>query len=136
MWPNTSFVVFSHLSHVWHFCDSMDCSPPGFSVNGIFQAKILEWVTIFFSRISSWSRDQTHISCVSGLTGGFFTIETSECISPWSSGNPTFLNNDYTKVYLLMVILRNAKLCVQIVARRKWPKIVNKEIDDFSFTKY
>ena len=39
----------------------MDCSPPGTSVFGIFQARILEWVTIPFSRGSSWTRDQNHI---------------------------------------------------------------------------
>ena len=31
-------------------CDPMDCSPPGSSVHGIFQARILEWVAISFSR--------------------------------------------------------------------------------------
>ena len=34
-------------------CDPMDCSPPGFSVHGIFQARVLEWVAISFSRGSS-----------------------------------------------------------------------------------
>ena len=34
-------------------CDPMDCSPPGFSVHGISQARILEWVAISFSRGSS-----------------------------------------------------------------------------------
>ena len=34
-------------------CDSMDCSLPGSSVHGIFQAKILEWIAISFSRGSS-----------------------------------------------------------------------------------
>ena len=34
-------------------CDSMDCSPPGFSVHGIFQARILEWTAISSSRGSS-----------------------------------------------------------------------------------
>ena len=34
-------------------CDPMDCSPPGSSVHGIFQAKILKWVAISFSRGSS-----------------------------------------------------------------------------------
>ena len=36
-----------------------DCSPPGSSVHGILQARILEWVAISFSRGSSWLRDQT-----------------------------------------------------------------------------
>ena len=40
-------------------CDSMDCSLPGFSVHGIFQARVLEWVAISFSRGSSRRRDRT-----------------------------------------------------------------------------
>ena len=34
-------------------CEPVDCSPPGSSVHGILQARILEWVTISFSRGSS-----------------------------------------------------------------------------------
>ena len=40
-------------------CNPMDCSPPGSSVHGIFQAKILEWVAISFSGGSSSSKHQT-----------------------------------------------------------------------------
>ena len=40
-------------------CDSMNCSPPGSTVHGIFQARILEWVDLPVSRESSWSRDRT-----------------------------------------------------------------------------
>ena len=43
-------------------CDPMDCSRTGSSVHGIFQARILEWVAISFSRGSSLPRDQTCIS--------------------------------------------------------------------------
>ena len=43
-------------------CDPMDCSPPGCSVRGILQARILEWVVMPSSRGSSWSRDLTHVS--------------------------------------------------------------------------
>ena len=39
------------------FCDPMDCSPPGFSVPGILQARIQEWIAIPFSRGSSQTRD-------------------------------------------------------------------------------
>ena len=46
-------------------CNPMDCSPPGSSVHGIFQERILEQVAIFFSRGSSWAKDQTRVSCVS-----------------------------------------------------------------------
>ena len=42
----------------------MDCSPPGSSVHGILQARILEWVGIPSSRGSSWPRDQTCISFI------------------------------------------------------------------------
>ena len=42
--PPLFFFLF--LSRVWFFCHSMDCSPPGSSVRGIFQARILEWVAI------------------------------------------------------------------------------------------
>ena len=42
------------LSHVWLFCDSMDCSPPGSFVHGIFQGRILGWVAISSSRGSSY----------------------------------------------------------------------------------
>ena len=47
-------------------CDPMDCSPPGSSVHGIFQAWILEWFAISFSRGYSWSRDRTWVSCTAG----------------------------------------------------------------------
>ena len=39
-------------------------SLPGFSVHGILQARILEWVSIVFSRESSQPRDQTRVSCI------------------------------------------------------------------------
>ena len=45
-------------------CYSMDYSPPGSSVHGIFQARILECVSISFSRRSSWPRDGTSFLCL------------------------------------------------------------------------
>ena len=52
------------LSHVQLFCNPMDCSLPGSSVHGIFQARILEWVAISFSRRTSPPRDWTWVSCI------------------------------------------------------------------------
>ena len=46
-------------------CHAMDCSPPGFSVCGILQVRLLEWVAISSSRGSSQPRDRTCISYVS-----------------------------------------------------------------------
>ena len=48
-------------------CDPMDCSPPGSSVPGILQARILEWVAMPSSRGSSQPRDWTHVSCISSI---------------------------------------------------------------------
>ena len=52
-------------------CDTMNCNLPGSSVHGIFQARILEWVSISFSRGSSQPRDRTRVSCIAGR---FFAI--------------------------------------------------------------
>ena len=46
------------------------CDPMDYTVHGILQARILEWVAIPFSRGSSQSRDQTQVS---QIAGGFFT---------------------------------------------------------------
>ena len=48
----------------------MDYSPPGSSVHGILQARILEWIAVSFSRGSSWFRNRSRISCI---IGRFFT---------------------------------------------------------------
>ena len=50
--------------------DPMDCSPPGSSVYGILQARILEWIAMPSSRGSSWPKDWTWVCCIAG---GFFT---------------------------------------------------------------
>ena len=53
------------LTHVRLFTTPMDYSPPGSSVHGIIQARILEWVVISYSRGSSWPRDWTCVCCIS-----------------------------------------------------------------------
>ena len=53
-------------------CNPMDCRPPGSSVHGILQVRILEWGAIPFSRGSSQPRDRTGVSCIAGR---FFTTE-------------------------------------------------------------
>ena len=59
----TLSVKVKTLSHVWLFVTH---SLPGFSIHGILQARILEWVSISFSRGSSWPRDRTGVSCIGG----------------------------------------------------------------------
>ena len=63
LWENKSLLLMLCVYSVAQLCpthsDSRDCSPPGSSVHGILQARILEWVTISYSRGSSQPRDQT-----------------------------------------------------------------------------
>ena len=47
-------------------CDPMDCNPPGSSVRGILQARVLEWIAMPSSRRSFQPRDRTQISCIVG----------------------------------------------------------------------
>ena len=87
--PNGSvgFICAKLLSHV-RLCDPMDCSPPGSSVHGILQARILEWVATLFSRGSSWP-DWTQVSCGRWILyhlshqGSFFQLR-------WNSHNIIF----------------------------------------------
>ena len=62
---NSYFVVYL-LSHIRLFCNPRDCKPPGSSAHGISisQARILEWVAIFFSRASFQTNDQAHVSYI------------------------------------------------------------------------
>ena len=61
------FVAQSNLTLQPH-----DCSPPGSSVRGISQARVMQWVAISFSSRSFQPRDQIHVS---GLAGSLFTPE-------------------------------------------------------------
>ena len=45
-------------------CDPTDCGPPGSSVHGILQGRILEWIAISFSRESSQPRHRSFVSCI------------------------------------------------------------------------
>ena len=79
----------------------MDCSPPGSSIHGIFQARILEWVAISFSSGSSQPRDQT---LVSRIAGRLSTISHCTSSLPATFTANTFIarasmalgNTDYT----------------------------------------
>ena len=60
-------VVFCCLvSRVWLFCNPMDCSPPGSSLHGVLQARILEWFAMPCSRGSSQPRHRTCVSYIGG----------------------------------------------------------------------
>ena len=67
--PASAGVLVTQSSSTLH--DPKDCSPVGSSGHGIFQARILEWVSVPFSRGSSQPKDQSWVSCIAGR---FFTI--------------------------------------------------------------
>ena len=68
--------MLSGFSCVQTLCNPMDCNLPGFSVHGILQARILEWVAMPSSRGSSWPRDQDCVSHSSCTAGRFFITES------------------------------------------------------------
>jgi len=73
-------------------CDPVDCRLPGFSVHGILQARILEWVTISFSRGSSQPRDWIRVSSVGDRRfnlwatreGKVFSLAETNCSTVYS----------------------------------------------------
>ena len=83
-------------------CDPMDSSQPSSSAHGIFQARILEWVVISFSRGSSWPRDRTQVSHIVGRSftvwatreaHSWTTVRGSNCPRPQTNVLPLFQSN-------------------------------------------
>ena len=84
--------------------DPKDCSPPGSSLHGILQVRILEWVAMPSTRGSSPPRDRTGISFVSWIAGGFFTSwATREAPSKWSVIPQTFHHCPLLPCFLLHI---------------------------------
>ena len=72
------------------------CDPTDYTVRGILQARILEWVTVPFSRGPSQPRDQTHVSCIAGrFLTSWATREAQESAykPPYSESTPQWLLN-------------------------------------------
>ena len=87
-------------------CDPMDCSLPGSSIHGIFQAVVLEWIAISFSRGSSQPRDRTQVSRIIDrcftvwatrevqyfFSGGIYILKwNTERTTKWFLGLPCWL---------------------------------------------
>ena len=62
-------------------CDPMNCSPPGSSVHGILQARILEWFVMPSARGSSQPRDKPMSLTFRALADRFFTTNATYCVS-------------------------------------------------------
>ena len=91
--------MHAQLLQLWPtLCDSKGCSPPGSSVPGILQARILEWVAMPSSRRSSQTRHWTQVSCVSCIEGDFFTTEPPG--KPQGLYNYALFINKYNRLLL------------------------------------
>ena len=86
----------------------MDCSPPGSSVHGILQARVLEWVATPFSRGSFQPRDRT---LVSWIAGRFFTF--------WATRKP--FNLIMSKRHLKNLSILQLLFSHQVVSDSSWP---------------
>ena len=70
-------------------CDPMDCSLPGSSVHGTFQALVLEWIAISFSKGSSQPRDWTRVSRI-----------VDRCFTVWATNNGDWIKGSQEKPVL------------------------------------
>ena len=112
-WGYRGFVI-QLLSRVWLFCNPMDCRPPGSSVHVIFQPRILEWVTISFSKGYSWPGIEPESPA---LAGGFFTTEPPgkpvQC--PLGHWNVLFLDLDGRHIGLCLFNMYHTFLCLYYI---------------------
>ena len=104
----------------WH-CNPMYCSLTGFSIHGISQTRILEWVAISFSMGSSWPTNQAWVSCIAGE---FFTTEPPRklTILEFNKGD-----GDGIPVELFQILKDDAvkvlhSICQQIWKPQQWPQ--------------
>ena len=112
MWisrENESEVAQSCLT----LCDPKDCNLPGSSAHGIFQARILEWVAISFSRGSSQLRDQTWVSCIAGRCFTIWATKEALGISIKSHTQSLFTKSLFIVTKAPLVILG----CCHLVGR-------------------
>ena len=100
-------------------CDTMHCSPPGSSVHGILQARILEWVAISSSRRSSWPSNWTQISCGSCIGREILYLWTT-----WEAHSDSlftiylvklgkllnFLSTDWFSIWIELEVIRHAEV--------------------------
>ena len=99
-------------------CNPLDCSPPGSSIHGILQARLLEWVAMPSSRGSSQARDRTRVSCIAG---GFFTRwairdAPRKTLPPWNQSLWT-----YKTIYLLSCKFSAVFIWLSIAVSTKVP---------------
>ena len=98
---NPSFNHFCmHAKSSLTLCDPMGCSLPGSSVRGIFQARILEWVAIYYSRRSSLPKGWIQVSCISCIGRQILY----HCIKLGSPQSPLIKAKYYSRVNSALLI--------------------------------
>ena len=115
LWRRGSDIEDDALQEIWRvqrtcplcgsfagfLCNPVDCSPPGSSIHGVLQARILEWVAVSFSRGSSQPRDLTQVSHVEADT------LTSE-----PPGKPHRRYGEFRGYVLYVAVLLGFTLCI------------------------
>ena len=94
----------------------MDSSQPGSSVHGIFQARILEWVAISFSRGSSWPRVKTQVSCIVGRR---FTVWATREVTIKSLGKHLLHVSVYDSLKNILMLGK-----IEGWRRRGWQRLI------------
>ena len=95
--------------------NALDCNPPGSSIHGISQARILEWVAVSFSRGSSWLRNRTHL------------LHWREILYHWATREAQTFHyvyvNQNIRLYTLNIYIFYFKdRNIKIILKRKWKK--------------
>ena len=107
-------------SVVSNSCDPTDCSLLGFSVHGILQARILEWVAISFSRWSAWPRNRTQVFCTGGILFTHWTTEEAKYINQHSHVSITFIyKSRFWAGFDLWFSLLTSDLKVSLIKEKK-----------------
>ena len=109
-------------------CDPMDCSPPGSSVHGILQARILEWVAMPSSRGSSQPRDRTQVSFIAGSS-----LAAEPQVKPKNTGVSSL--SLFQWIFLTQESNRDLLHCRQILyqlSHKGSPRILEWVADPFS----
>ena len=101
-------LVTKSCSTLW---DPMDCSPPSSSIHGISQARLLEWVSISFSRISTWPTSST-------LAGVFFFLPLSHQRSLYQSIFPPIRFVERFTFPWTLKIVRLFKICQSVGTKK------------------
>ena len=108
---------WSEVAHSWQtLCDPVDCSLPGYSVRGILQERILEWVTISFSRGSPRPRDRTRVSHIGGR---HFNL--------WATREAT--REECSNYHTIALISHTSKVMLKILQAR-FQQYMNRELSD------